>query len=285
VQVFPGDATQPPGAAALDSPLPTPTASFSQTLLYTGYDGHYHIRAWPAGQTLLDDAMQPAMGPDGILAYRSTQAQRPGLFLLYPDASTRRITKGADDQWPRWGPGGQQLLFTSAQRSPDASPHLYLVDINTRRVEALGPGQHAHWARDGQIIFSGCQVGGRACGLWQLDTATLQRTPLTTIPDDSAPVQSPRGRYIAFMSSGRSNNWDLFLLDTQTNDLLPIAPHPAEDGLPAWSPDGKKIAFLSNRSGVWALYTWSLEDFSVTRRVAISAEIPNWQQAGLIWLP
>jgi Tol biopolymer transport system component len=37
---------------------------------------------------------------------------------------------------------------------------------------------------------------------------------------------------------------------------------PGVDGKPAWSPDGKKIAFVSNRSGQFEIYTMNAEDGS-----------------------
>ena len=272
------------------SPLPTPAPS-AQRIAYTAYDaasGAYAIQTWSLGDhlpgpSLMNNAMQPAFGPDGSLAYRSTDSEQPGVFLLYPDGGVRRITKGPDDSWPRWGPGGEQIIFTSAQRSPDGSPHIYLADINTRSVEDLGPGRHADWSRTGQIIFSGCDVGGEQCGLWRLDPTTLQRSPVTDIPDDSAPIWSPDGRYVVFMSSGRSESWDVFILDTETDFIIPTATHPAEDGLPVWSPDGRTIAFLSNRDGDWAVFAWRLDDLTTNRLFPVAPELPNWQQAGIDW--
>jgi len=37
-------------------------------------------------------------------------------------------------------------------------------------------------------------------------------------------------------------------------DVRRLTINGANDGLPAWSPDGQHIAFLSDRDGVWALY-------------------------------
>lgn len=272
----------------LSSPLPTPPA---QRIAYTRYDiasGIYSIQTWDMGDhlpgpKLMDRAMQPAFGPSGSLIYRSVATDSPGIYLRQPDGDTRRITKGPDDSWPRWGPGGQQIIFTSARRSPDGSPHLYLADISTRTVEDLGPGQHADWSRTGQIIFSDCDPGGQNCGLWQLDPSTLQRTQITPVPDDSNPVWSPDGRYVAFMSSSRGQSWDVFILDIQTGFIIPTATHPSEDGLPAWSPDGRAVAFLSNRDGDWAIYVWQLNDLTTTRLFPVGPELPNWQQAGLDW--
>jgi dipeptidyl aminopeptidase/acylaminoacyl peptidase len=36
--------------------------------------------------------------------------------------------------------------------------------------------------------------------------------------------------------------------------LIQLTTDEADDGLPVWSPDGKMIAFVSNRDGIWELW-------------------------------
>ncbi len=271
------------------SPLPAPATS--QVILYTTYDvatGDYAIHAWTLGSRLpeppfIERALQPAWGQAGAVAYRRDDADAPGVYVRQPDGEMRRVTKGGDDSRPRWSPDGRQLLFASAQRSPDQTPRLYLVDVATRWVEELGSGQNGDWSRDGRIVFHGCDPGGENCGLWLLDAVTLQRTQLTDHPSDNFPAWSPDGRFVAFMSSGRSESWDVFILNVETGFIIPTATHPAEDGLPAWSPDGRTVAMLSNREGDWAIYAWHLDDLTTERLLPVAAALPNWQQAGFDW--
>ncbi len=53
-----------------------------------------------------------------------------------------------------------------------------------------------------------------------------------------------------------SKQRDIYLLATNGSGVIPLVKHPAGDWAPVWTPDGKRIVFLSNRSGskgVWML--------------------------------
>ena len=52
---------------------------------------------------------------------------------------------------------------------------------------------------------------------------------------------------IAF-ASARDGNLDIYVMDVDGRNQRRVTVHPARDWLPTWSPDGAKIAFVSNRN-------------------------------------
>jgi len=67
---------------------------------------------------------------------------------------------------------------------------------------------------------------------------------------------SPDGRYIAYDLETEENSriGDIHLLAVDGSQENSLVVHPANDGAPFWSPDGKQIVFMSDRSGAMALW-------------------------------
>ncbi len=62
--------------------------------------------------------------------------------------------------------------------------------------------------------------------------------------DDIHPALNPAGDNLAF-ASNRGGWWDLYLLDLHSGNLTQITNTPEYDGAPAWSPDGRWLAYES----------------------------------------
>jgi eukaryotic-like serine/threonine-protein kinase len=67
------------------------------------------------------------------------------------------------------------------------------------------------------------------------------------------PRISPDGARVLFSRPDQeTGNRDVWLLETSRGVAARLTTHPANDWWPAWSPDGRNIAFASDREGRWA---------------------------------
>jgi len=68
---------------------------------------------------------------------------------------------------------------------------------------------------------------------------------------------SPDGRFVAFSTVGEGSplHGDVFLMTADGRNEVVVAGHPAEDKLLGWTPDGRSLVFLSDRSGTWDIWT------------------------------
>jgi TolB protein len=54
--------------------------------------------------------------------------------------------------------------------------------------------------------------------------------------------------------SNRTGNYDIWLMTADGKELVNLTDNKAQDTSPAWHPDGKKLAFVSTRSGGSDIY-------------------------------
>lgn len=86
---------------------------------------------------------------------------------------------------------------------------------------------------------------------------------------------------IAFTST-RDGNPEIYVMDADGEKQIRLTRHPQEDKMPSWSPDGKKIAFASNRNGGRnQIYVMDNDGKNVKRLTdGISALHPAWSPDG-----
>ena len=96
-------------------------------------------------------------------------------------------------------------------------------------------------------VFAVAISAGWAAPVWAQATAAEQAKVIRlTEPQDDYPDVSPDNRQIIFQSN-RSGSWQLWLMNRDGSGLVQLMRSSANDRQPAWSPDGKSIAFSSDR--------------------------------------
>jgi TolB protein len=110
---------------------------------------------------------------------------------------------------------------------------------------------------------------------WQvyaLNSRTGKRLRLTeTDANDRTPKWAPDGRHVAF-ASDRDGDRDIYVMDLAgaqqgVAELEPVnlTQNEVPDWQPAWSPDGKRIAFSSYRDGNWEIYIIGVDGSDLVR--------------------
>lgn len=108
--------------------------------------------------------------------------------------------------------------------------------------------QHGNLARQNEIISEYVIVDYIAPTPFQ-----PQQTPKGAPQTQNGSTPKKLSETIVF-SSERDGNQEIYSLNLATNALKNLSHHSSQDGYPRCSPDGKTIAFVSNRSGTWKIH-------------------------------
>ena len=135
---------------------------------------------------------------------------------------------------------------------------LYRNEETSRRVWDIATANHIvqravlAWSPDGKYVLVTFRREDRSNQLGLVSVADGSVRVLKTL-GGVPPIGvsfSPDGRYIAYdLPAGDSAERDIFLLATDGSRETPLIEHPANDQFPMWTPDGKRILFVSDRTG------------------------------------
>lgn len=233
----------------------------------------------------LSTGSDPDISPDGrtVVFWRGEGADN-ALYLIDIDGGNeRRILERTEKvRAPAWSPDGADIVFSHVNGErrcrdvgynicmPDTYPYNLMFPLKTMdawglaRVDSNGGSYRdlatAADAKTPDWSAQGIYYGGAGI---QVTQDAFDANPNRALLDEyryQDPAGQPGGDRIAFHSLEKEH-WEIFsaradgsgvtALTRPATTLVDVLPH---NVAPAWSPDGRHIVFLSNRSGRWQLW-------------------------------
>lgn len=238
--------------------------------------------------------VRPAWSPDGRrIAFVSRRDGNSEVYVMKADGSGKRnLTRDrANDDYPTWSHDGRKIAFMRGQLYNNT---LYVVNADgsglrrlTLRVPEGTPqstgrprGGRLVWSPDGRTIYFGRY-------LVRTDGSGARRLPYIPL----TAVWSPDGRRIAFTRErGRTGPGpccyhapaDIYVMNADGSGTRKLTHNARNNAEPAWSPDGRKIAFRSTRNGNRDIYVMNADGSGkrdLTRHPAQDGS-PSWSPDG-----
>ena len=226
-----------------------------------------------------------AAAPDGKKLVTITVIAGKGhIFVMNVDGSNPvQITHDTihyDD--PQWSPDGKKIIATVGGQE-----RIYIMNPDGGGLQPLTPPDiraiHGSWSADSKrVIFCADDdvhpPKKNDTKIYSIDVETKQVKTLISGGVNTYPSWSPDMKKIAFRKIIADTNSEVFVANSDGTNLRNITNNPAFDGWPAWSPNGKWIAFASNRESAYQIYIMD-ENGGNVRLVANTegrATAPRW---------
>ncbi len=235
----------------------------------------------------------PAISPQGDrIAFFSDRRQYTDVYLMsaLDGKILRRVIRGERNvqfesipsfrSTMTWSPDGRHLALTAKSGGKDV---LYIVDARSghikKRLELTCDALFdPAWSPVADSLVVAGVTAGRS-DLWLVDLKTGHSSRLTNDAyDEKEPAWSPDGKRIAFSSDravpvvlhpGRHEQgfgeYGIYELTVASGEVRLMLDTAGDDRCPAWSPDGRLLAFVSDFGGTPNIHVFDPADSSVTQ--------------------
>jgi TolB protein len=232
-------------------------------------------------------ALTPRWSPDAdriaFTCYPTAGSILSAQICVYSTVSSRLLSwpryRGTNSA-PAWSPDGTKVMFMS---SMFGNPELFIAEADgshaRRLTHSTGADTSPAWnPKTGQqVAFVSDRGGSPQLYVMDADGSEVQKIELTDKGYVIDPSWSPNGQLLAFSWRRPSGNYDLYIMDIATHDLVELTRDAGRNERPSWAPDGRHIVFESTRTGTRQIWTM-LADGSEVKQLTTQGqnESPNW---------
>jgi len=224
----------------------------------------------------------PSWSPDGrSIAYTSYRTGVPDILISNIYAGTMETpSKGSGQNWlPVFSPDGKRIAFTSNR---DGNPELYVMNRDGSDVRRLTNNPEIDtsptFSPSGtQIAFASGRSGTPQVYVIGVDGAGLRRISQESYAD--RPTWSPAPYNEIAFTARTGPGFDIKILNIGTGETRQITFGEGTNESPAWSPNGRHLAFSSTRAGRLQIFTVDRDGRNL-RQITREGnnQTPHWSQ-------
>ena len=221
-----------------------------------------------------------AVSSTGTLVYAPSTAGRALLQWLERDG-TLTLIRGHEPgiASPRLSPSGDRVVFQGRRNG------IWILDLGRGSVDLLVPSSLEYsnwkplWTPDGRTVtFSSNRGRGRSWNIYEV-TPGGEPTALLTEPRQNSEAWSPDGQLLVLTAGHSERGLDLWVLPLGGERRELVATQ-ANEFAPAFSPDGRWIAYVSDHTGGFQVYVREFPDGESFAVSVEGGEEPVWSADG-----
>lgn len=224
--------------------------------------------------------LTPVWSPDArSLAYTSYKAGYPDLYRAFPFERRPEQTLAAFigiNTSPAFSPDGRSIAMTL---SKDGNPEIYILTLATGTMRRItrhaGIDTEPTWAPTGRQIAWISDRSGTP-NVYVMDAEGANVRQITSGGFHTQPRWSPKGDTIVF--TVRQDTHDLWAVNPDGSNPRPLTAGVGDNEGATWAPDGRHVAFQSNRLGRWQIFAM-LADGTAQQAITkgpSEATSPSW---------